>query len=252
MFLDTKSIKYLKGEEFSEFAKIQYVIEDTDFYLQGKIGTLSKLCKNKNVIHVGCIDHSIEIIKYKLDKDKWLHKHLIDVANYVIGVDIHKEGLEYISENYGYHTACLDITQPHQELKTMNYDYILIPDVLEHIGNPVEFLSEIRKNYSQNIERTIITVPNAFCKKNYKNAVNDCEYINTDHRFWFTPYTLCKVLIDSGYTIESIQMLRGVKDKKSYQFKNKLYKLPFLRRYFFQDHILTRNTILVVASLKVQ
>jgi pimeloyl-ACP methyl ester carboxylesterase len=39
------------------------------------------------------------------------------------------------------------------------------------------------------------------------------ELINTDHRFWFSPYTLCKVLVDAGYepwTVpETVVMIHG-------------------------------------------
>ena len=32
------------------------------------------------------------------------------------------------------------------------------------------------------------------------------ETINSDHRFWFSPYTITRVLSASGYNVESIQM----------------------------------------------
>jgi hypothetical protein len=34
--------------------------------------------------------------------------------------------------------------------------------------------------------------------------MNYVEIINSDHRFWFTPYTISKVLVSAGYNPEKI------------------------------------------------
>ena len=34
--------------------------------------------------------------------------------------------------------------------------------------------------------------------------MNFLEIINSDHRFWFTPYTIAKVLVSAGYNPEKI------------------------------------------------
>ena len=34
--------------------------------------------------------------------------------------------------------------------------------------------------------------------------MNYLEIINSDHRFWFTPYTITKVLVSAGYNPEKI------------------------------------------------
>jgi hypothetical protein len=34
--------------------------------------------------------------------------------------------------------------------------------------------------------------------------MNYLEIINSDHRFWFTPYTIAKVLVSAGYNPEKI------------------------------------------------
>jgi hypothetical protein len=34
--------------------------------------------------------------------------------------------------------------------------------------------------------------------------MNYREVINSDHRYWFTPYTISKILVSAGYTPEKI------------------------------------------------
>jgi len=249
MYIKDSDYTLVKGNTFSVSSKIYFQFEEEDNRLYSKIGLLSKLCFDKKIIHVGCVDHNSDLIELKIQKDKWLHAFLDKVATLAIGVDINEEGIKYISEKYGYDVKTLDITQPNEYLKREVFDYILFPDVIEHIGNPVEFLKLVRLSYSDNIKRIILTVPNAFSKINFQNAKNNFEEINTDHRFWFTPFTLAKVLVDAGYTLENFYMINGVKDKNNFQIKNFFFQNSFIRKYIFRDNYLTRSTIVLIASL---
>ena len=44
----------------------------------------------------------------------------------------------------------------------------------------------------------VITVPNALCFTRKAVFMNGFERINTDHRYWFTPYTIAKVMYEAG------------------------------------------------------
>jgi hypothetical protein len=107
---------------------------------------------------------------------------------------------------------------------------MVMGEVLEHMDNPVTFLNIIHKKYAGNIDKLIITVPNAFGWPNFKNVFRHRECINTDHRYWFTPYTLGKIVVRAGMKIESFQFCashnRGFKDKLAGIF---LKKYPALR-----------------------
>jgi hypothetical protein len=249
MYIKQNDHTLIKGDTFSTSSKFYFQFEKEDNYLYSKIGLLSKLCLDKKIIHVGCVDHNADVIELKIKKYKWLHSHLDKVSKLTIGVDINTEGIKYISENYGYDVKALDITKPNEYLKNDIFDYILFPDVIEHIGNPVEFLRQVRLCYSDNIKRIIITVPNAFAKKNFHNAKKKFEEINTDHRFWFTPFTLAKVLVDAGYTLEKFYIITGTKDKNNVKIKNFFFQNSFIRKYIFRDSYLTRGTIVLIASL---
>jgi hypothetical protein len=80
-------------------------------------------------------------------------------------------------------------------------------EVLEHIDNPVWFLKQIIQNYRKNIGNIIITVPNALGIYAVNNATNlGRESVNIDHRYWFTPYTICNVAHKAGLVPTELHM----------------------------------------------
>lgn len=71
------------------------------------------------------------------------------------------------------------------------FDLVLVPDVVEHISNVRVFLEELRR-FSAPI---VLTTPNAF---RYSNRLAfRTELINSDHKCWFSPYTLMRTLIQA-------------------------------------------------------
>ncbi|MEX0741590.1 MAG: hypothetical protein WD079_02255, partial [Phycisphaeraceae bacterium] len=66
-----------------------------------------------------------------------------------------------------------------------------------------------------------------------------CELINTDHRYWFTPYTLGKVAVEAGLMPREVRMCRNGIVKRRSIMKNRL-----MRR-----RPLNRGGILLIADL---
>jgi len=78
------------------------------------------------------------------------------------------------------------------------FDYVLIPDVIEHLADPLGFLTGLRKHYGDSFQKVLLSVPNAFWVMNFRNATKQVEIVNTDHYLWFSPYTVVKYLYNSG------------------------------------------------------
>lgn len=232
MKYNNEELEYLRGIKFSNGAKFE-LTNKSDFL--NRDDYLLHLSKNKNIMHLGFVDH-IPLINEKIKKGNWLHKKLMDTAKICFGVDINKEGIDYIQEKYNYpNLYAIDIISDSlpAEIKNEKIDYLLIPDVIEHIGNPVAFLQAIREKLT-NVDKVILTTPNALRLNNFQFSLKNIECINTDHRFWFTPYTLSKIAIDAGYEIEKIGFYEhGVLGKR--QILRKL----FLSKYFtFKDTLI--------------
>jgi len=202
--MSDRYLNFLEGTEFSN--GLSYSPKFKELPLN-RLKALTQITNNKRVLHVGCVDHE-DIIAKKLKTNTWLHKLLTEVSAECLGIDTNCSGVEYI-KTLGFSNAiCASLdSSPVSEVTKSHWDFMLLGEILEHVGNPVNFLSSINNNYKNNVSRIIITVPNAFRFINFKRALMGIERINTDHRFWFTPYTLSKLLVLSGFSIEYISMV---------------------------------------------
>ena len=60
----------------------------------------------------------------------------------------------------------MDITRALPEpLKSENWGFLLIPEVLEHIDNKVDFIKGVFKQFNGLVGKVVIIVPNAFYKE---------------------------------------------------------------------------------------
>lgn len=241
MQFDQETMMYLKGEKFTEDLFVRYVYEPDDYVYQSRFDILTSLCQGKKVIHVGCVDHDIEAIERKLKKGTWLHKRLSDVAARCYGIDIQEQGIAYIRDQLGYSDAeAINIlTQDSKALLEEQWDYLLLPEVLEHIGNPVDFLSALRNKLKGRVSTIIITVPHALYQGNCKRTSQGIERINSDHRFWFTAYTLSKLMVDAGYEIEKV----------TFSNSGPLQASSRLHNWYYGKHPMKRNNLMILGRL---
>jgi hypothetical protein len=92
----------------------------------------------------------------------------------------------------------------------------------------------------------VITVPNAWTQTTMRMANRSAEIINSDHRYWFTPYTLSKVIVQAGLQLEDIYFANRVPLQGTELVKNKVYKmLNMSPKYPFTY----ASSIVAVASL---
>ena len=92
-----------------------------------------------------------------------------------------------------------DITSNNFELNnfttTNDWDFVLLGEIIEHVDNPVDFLKSIKDKFKPFSKKIIITAPNAYSYTHVLSYIeNNVELINSDHRFWFTPYTILKLM----------------------------------------------------------
>lgn len=191
----------LRGAEFRSSYRFSLSCSDQtatrfDYILQRVAG--------KSVLHVGCADHA-ELLEKKMRDGTWLHGCITGVAARCLGVDVNEHAVAELNTRYGCdNVAVLDMFSQDERLAGW-WDYIVLGEVLEHMDDPVGFLRRLRETYAGRAGAVIITVPNAFFYKNFKLALRGQEVINTDHRYWFTPYTLAKVLTVAGFEVRDVR-----------------------------------------------
>jgi hypothetical protein len=203
MKIEPNVLKYLKGEVFQSSLNVE--ISKEKHRMISRESAITEIIRNTNVIHIGCSDHK-EIINDKIKNNIWLHKLITENSKRCIGIDIDKESIEFIKNELGYQNVFYGniLTDDFRNITENNWDYAVFGEIVEHLDNPVHFLKVFKEKYGKNVSRFIITVPTVYNKRQFANMMNYREVINSDHRFWFTPYTISKVLVSAGYNPDKI------------------------------------------------
>jgi 2-polyprenyl-3-methyl-5-hydroxy-6-metoxy-1,4-benzoquinol methylase len=164
--LREQDIPYLRGEQFSN--AWFFPVAKKQSYLSYRVPFLQKLAQGKKVIHVGCVDH-LEMIPMKEKAGLWLHKLLNESAKRCLGIDINEEGIDYLRRvrqfDEVYHADLLG--DPLPEIVADHWDLMILGEILEHVDNPVAFLTPIHEKYRAHVDQIVFTVPNAFSMINF-------------------------------------------------------------------------------------
>ena len=219
-----------------------------------RLSLLKSICTNKKVIHVGCCSH-LTMIDKKIAEGKWLHGILTDISENCVGIDIEKPSLSYVHDKLGYKNVfyCNVITDPViPQIKEKHWDYMVLGEILEHTSNPESFIRSINEKYGAYVDQIIITVPNAFSHINIAYANENIEIINTDHRYWFTPFTLAKISIDAGFEVDSFYLVDSTSKKTGWKKKIKIF--PFFMHQLTAAKLklkpLLRETLVMILNFK--
>lgn len=204
--------------------------------LNSRFDLIEEYCQGVSVLHLGCADH-IELIDKKRRNGTWLHERLTAIATRCIGIDTNKNAIDYIFNNVGMtNVIYADITKriPREIRVAGPWDKVVLGEIIEHIGNPVSFLKSLKIGLNDIANELILTAPNALRWENYKKLRQGVECVNSDHRFWFTPYTLAKIVADAGFKpiefhfASSFSMARP-KGIRSFLHYWRLIRFPALR-----------------------
>jgi hypothetical protein len=230
--------QYLHGEKFSNSLEVK--ISEREKSIFYRLEMLENFAKGKRIIHVGFADH-IPLIKSKIEKNTWLHQRLVKSSEICVGVDIDPDAVNFVKNEFQYENIyCFDITDRKQipgEILNQSWDYLILGEVLEHIDNPVAFLKVINQNFEGIAKNLIVTVPNAWDSINIQMLRRNTELINSDHRYWFTPYTLAKVGLSAG-----------LKPSSFFYVQNYLTG-NIWKRFLLKKYPATRETVLMIFDI---
>jgi len=108
-----------------------------------RVGFMSSRCRGKRVLDIGCLD---ETALEKRETEEWLHRRIGAVAQKVIGIDLSdrlpSEGLVT-----GPNSRILKGDGTNPDIACEEVDIIIAGEFIEHIPNPLDFLSTMRARY---------------------------------------------------------------------------------------------------------
>ncbi|MDX2135741.1 MAG: methyltransferase domain-containing protein [Saprospiraceae bacterium] len=225
---------YLSGKSFSTIYEFSLKGSSNP---QTRLEWLVPIVRGKRVIHFGCVDH-LSIVEQRRKEKTWLHDILAQQCTDLAGIDIDEQGIHYMQgEGFEVYRANVLTDPAPAEVLQRKWDYLVAGEVLEHIDNPVAFLTAIREKYGPVTDKIIITVPNAMSYTNFRFALRNTELINSDHRFWFSPFTLLKVAKQAGIEPEAYDLCVDV------------HASPLSIKYWLRNRPMFRNRVVLVGRL---
>src|SRR5436190_1514233 len=101
-------------------------------------------CRGKKVLHIGCTD--APFTQSKFASGALLHQKLGPVTSILVGVDIDKESVDWLTERGVKDLYVWDASNIKTLVAKIGFipDVIVAGEVLEHLSSPLEFLTGVR------------------------------------------------------------------------------------------------------------
>jgi 2-polyprenyl-3-methyl-5-hydroxy-6-metoxy-1,4-benzoquinol methylase len=148
------------------------------------------------------------------------------------GIELSRYAAAYGREKYKLNISNIPI----EELPTSAFDVIHSSHVMEHVLNPVQFASHLKRALAPN-GICVLEVPNEFM--NLMARLNDLlgrhrkRQLPSIHLFYFDPLTLCKVMEKAGF--ETLQIF-------TYSYRLKTESSSFLDKVDTRLRNIVRST----------
>ena len=188
--------EFVSGRRFSNGHRCQIQYRGP---LLARNAYLSEEVSGLTVLHVGFADH-LELIQEKRQSGTWLHDVLRESAKVCIGYDVNTDAVRRAAD-----LGVAEVYSSLEQVPRLHFDLLLLPDVIEHLPNVQATLEGLSRDVS--FSEILVTTPNAFRLRN--RLYMSEEVVNSDHRYWFSPVTLARTLVSSGYRNVQVGFTEG-------------------------------------------
>ena len=163
---------------------------------------------DKNVVHFGCIDDSVDIIESKIKNNIYLHKLITEKSKKCIGIDINTSLIDFLKDKYLINNIAFgNVENP----DTFNFDInilketevLVIADLIEHLNNPGQMLNGIKKCFSKKT-KVLILIPNPFTYLNFAFTLLNREFYNIYHTCYLSTNNMKVLLSNNGFKINNV------------------------------------------------
>lgn len=180
---------------------VQRTIVGNELAGRSRLDVFAQLCAGRRVLHVGCVDWPLT------DPRQSLHLQLQAHCASLDGFDVHPEAFEALRPHLQgrLYADWVEVTD--------DYDLVLVPEVLEHVGNVEGFLRQLDALRAPHF---VLTVPDAYsCFRGHFDHVAQAEtfveIVHPDHNCWYTPYTFANVVRKyTDWRIDGVWFFNGI------------------------------------------
>lgn len=166
-----------------------------------RIEVILDYCAKKDVLDIGCIDHSIN----KTGAEHWLHGRIKKSADKLVGLDYLEKDVEEINKQ-GYKVICADATKP-LGIKD-RFDVIVVGNLIEHLSDFPGFFDNLRKHLKED-GVVLMSTANPFYEEQYfYSAFKNEVLINPEHTCWLDPVALDQLSARFGFNTEKVYWIK--------------------------------------------
>lgn len=144
------------------------------------------------VLDLGAVQHNW---RQSLD-DGWLHDHLCNRFDTVVGVDMLCEDVAELNRR-GYELVCADVTQMDLDVTA---DTIVAGELIEHVDKPGEMLRRMDEHLSPD-GKLVFSTPNPWAWIHLIRLVAGRMHINDEHVAWYGPTVMRQLLDRHGFEL---------------------------------------------------
>lgn len=175
-----------------------------------RLDHLKQLAKGRVVLDVGVVEHYAENQR----SQRWLHRHLVEVAARCRGVDILADDVE-ILRSQGYDVEVHDLTVAPMDER---FELIVMGEIVEHLGAPQPFLANVRQSMAEG-GRVVMTTPNPYMLNRAWHGLRGRFSDSVDHAVLLGPGNIAELAGREGLRIDA---WRGVRLKDLPGWRNRL------------------------------
>jgi 2-polyprenyl-3-methyl-5-hydroxy-6-metoxy-1,4-benzoquinol methylase len=175
-----------------------------------RIRFIRELCRGKRVLDLGAMDETA--LAAKRGSGRWLHEEIATSAEQVIGIDSSKmvpPGGIVTAENAQIHqgnimdlAACFQLIPA---LKEFRPEVVVAGELIEHLDDPLAFLSQLRRTEDLRGATFVLSTPNATAVHNCLIALTGRESTHHDHLAIFSFKTLSTICHRAGFDERDIR-----------------------------------------------
>lgn len=147
-----------------------------------RLDYVAHVCAGRDVLDLGAMDETAYTAKR--GQGTWLHERIAAVAKRVVGVDssaaVPEAGLDTARNA---HIVRGDIERLDEVLARVDFapEIVVAGELIEHLSNPLAFLSSLTASSRLRGRTLILTTPNATAVHNVAVGLLGCESTHRDH-----------------------------------------------------------------------
>jgi 2-polyprenyl-3-methyl-5-hydroxy-6-metoxy-1,4-benzoquinol methylase len=182
-------------EDFTHYVRSSREVIPKNEYIQF-------LCKEKDILDVGCINHGWE--RALALGENWPFAQIKRVAKSVLGIDLLSEDAQRLS-SLGYNIVEGDAENFNL---SRTFDVIVCGDIIEHLNNIGVFLETISRHMDTD-SLCVITTPNPFNIEQIMSAIfHNRIYVNLEHTLWLDPQVMFELVSRTSLQIVGFHWIR--------------------------------------------